>query len=47
MTVSAAIHVNMPRFCRLHAFEHVPVTGRLDSARSRMNKPEADSVPQS
>jgi Domain of unknown function (DUF4188) len=40
-----AIHVNMPRFGLMQAFEHVRVTGRLDSARGRMGKPEADSIP--
>ena len=41
-----AIHVNMPRFGLLRAFEALPVTGRLDNARSRMGRPEADSIPQ-
>jgi Domain of unknown function (DUF4188) len=31
-----AIHVNMPRFGLGRAMEHVPVVGRLDSARGRM-----------
>jgi hypothetical protein len=34
----------MPRLGLLRAFELFPVTGRLDSARSRMNKSETDSV---
>jgi len=38
------IHANMPRFGLGKAMNHVPVTGRLDSALGRMNKPEIDLV---
>lgn len=40
-----AIHVNMPRFGLGAAFEHIPVTGRLDSARGRMAKSETTPNP--
>lgn len=33
-----AIHVNMPRFGSGRAFEHIPVTGRLDGARERLGE---------
>jgi Monooxygenase af470-like len=36
-----AIHANMPRFGLGRAMEHVPVTGRLDSAMGRMGRTEA------
>jgi len=39
-----AIHVNMPRFGLGRAFDHVPVKGRLDNARGRMNQSEAEST---
>jgi hypothetical protein len=35
------IDVNMPRFGLGQAFDHVPVTGRLESARSRMTEKDA------
>lgn len=34
------IYANMPRFGLAKAAGHAPVTGRLDSARLRMGKPE-------
>jgi hypothetical protein len=37
------IHVNMPRFGLGAALDHVPVTGRLDGARERMNRAGADA----
>jgi hypothetical protein len=40
-----AIHVNMPRFGLLQAFQSEPVIGRLDSARGRMAKQDAASIP--
>jgi hypothetical protein len=33
------IYANMPRFGLANAAEHVPVTGRLDSARTRIELP--------
>jgi len=36
-----AIHVNMPRFGLGSAFDHVPVTGRLENARGRMTGKDA------
>lgn len=39
-----AVHVNMPRFGLGHALEHVPVVGRLDSARGRMEKPQPSGI---
>jgi hypothetical protein len=35
-----AIYANMPRFGLARATEHVSATGRLDSARSRIGKPD-------
>jgi hypothetical protein len=37
-----AIHANMPRFALGRAMEHVPVVGRLDSARGRLSGTKAD-----
>ena len=34
------IYANMPRFGLAKAAEHVPVTGRLDSARTRIEQPQ-------
>jgi hypothetical protein len=36
-----SIYANMPRFGLGAAAEHVPVAGRLDGARARMEKPAA------
>lgn len=35
------IYANMPRFGLSGAFPHLPVTGRLDSARSRIDSPNS------
>jgi len=40
-----AIHVNMPRFGLLQAFQNEPVKGRLDSAIGRMAKQGTGSLP--
>ena len=40
-----AIHVNMPRFGLGAAMQHVPVVGRLESARGRLGQ-QTDSIPQ-
>ena len=39
---SEVIYVNMPRFGFAAAANHIPVKGRLDSARSRMNLAQRD-----
>ena len=40
MRVNKCIYANMPRFGLAKAAEHVPVTGRLDNARARIELPQ-------